>query len=123
MILYIKENKKMKDIYNNCYNVDIVYKDGNSISLVGFVDTGNNLYDPYKKRPVILVSSKYAIDDDFILVPYYTASGDGLLRCVKPSKFYINGVEQKKNILIGFSNSPKLIDGIDVILHKEIMKG
>ena len=123
MILYIKENKKMKDIYNNCYNVDIVYKDGTKISLVGFVDTGNNLYDPYKKRPVILVSSKYAIDDDFILVPYYTASGDGLLKCVKPDKLYINGVEYNRNVLVGFSDSPKFIDGVDVILHKEIMKG
>ena len=29
----------------------------------------------------------------------------------------------KGNVLIGFSDSPKLIDGVDVILHKDIMKG
>ena len=53
MILYIKEMKKMKNNYNNYYKVDIFYKDGEKVSLMGFVDTGNNLYDPYKKRPII----------------------------------------------------------------------
>ena len=58
MILYVKEIKKMKNIYNNYYKVDISFKDGKKLSLIGFVDTGNNLYDPYKKRPIILVSNK-----------------------------------------------------------------
>ena len=123
MVLYIKEIRKMKNIYNNYYNVDILFKDGKKISLVGFVDTGNNLYDPYKKRPIVLVSNKFKRDDEFILVPYYTASGDGLLKCIKPDIIYIDGIGYKGNVLVGFSDSPKLIDGVDVILHKDIMKG
>lgn len=123
MILYIKEIKKMKNIYNNYYKVDIFFKNGEKIMLTGFVDTGNNLYDPYKKRPIILVSSKYKRDDNFILVPYYTAGGDGLLECIKPDIIFIDSVGYKGNVLIGFSDSPKLIDGVDVILHKDLMKG
>jgi len=123
MILYVKEIKKMKNIYNNYYDIDIIFKDGYKLSLIGFVDTGNNLYDPYKKRPIILVSSKYKREDNYILVPYYTAGGDGLLKCVKPGVIYIGGIEYKGNVLVGFSDSPKLIDGVDVILHKDIMKG
>ena len=69
MILYIKEMKKMKSNYNNYYKVDICFKDKDKLSLIGFVDTGNNLYDPYKKRPIILVSSKYIREDNYILVP------------------------------------------------------
>ena len=58
IILYIKEIKNMRNIYNNYYKVDIYFKDKEKISLTGFVDTDNNLYDPYKKRPVILISNK-----------------------------------------------------------------
>lgn len=123
MILYIKEVKKMKNIYNNYYKVDIFFKDEEKLSLIGFVDTGNNLYDPYKKRPIILVSNKYRKEDNFILVPYYTAGGEGLLKCIKPDIIFIDGIGYKGNVLIGFSDSPKLIDGVDVILHKDLMKG
>ena len=123
MILYVKEMKKMKNIYNNYYKVDISFKDGDKVSLIGFVDTGNNLYDPYKKRPIILVSNKYQKEDNFILVPYYTAGGEGLLKCIKPDIIFIEGIGYKGNVLIGFSDSPKLIDGVDVILHKDLMRG
>lgn len=123
MILYIKEIKKMKNIYNNYYRVVITFKDGNKLSLIGFIDTGNNLYDPYKKRPIILVSNKYKKEDNFILVPYYTAGGEGILKCIKPDIVFVESVGCRKNVLIGFSDSPKLIDGVDVILHKDLMKG
>ncbi len=123
MVLYIKENKKMKNIYNNYYKVDIYFKSNDKLSLIGFVDTGNNLYDPYKKRPIILISNKYYRNDNFILVPYHTLSGNGLLKCIKPDIIFIEGIGYKGNVLVGFSDSPNLIDGIDVILHKDLMKG
>lgn len=123
MTLYIKENKKIKNTYNNYYKVDIYFKDKDKISLIGFVDTGNNLYDPYKKRPIILVSEKYKREDNFILVPYHTLSGDGMLKCIKPDIIFIENIGYKGNVLIAFSDSTNLIDGIDVILHKELMKG
>lgn len=123
LILYIKENRKIKNIYNNYYKVDIYFKDKSKISVVGFIDTGNNLYDPYKKRTIILLSNKYIREDNYILVPYYTMSGEGLLKCIKPNIIFIDGIGYRENVLIGFSDSPKLIDGVDVILHKDIMKG
>ena len=99
MTLYIKENKKIKNTYNNYYKVDIYFKDKEKISLIGFLDTGNNLYDPYKKRPIILVDKKYQKEDKFILVPYHTINGEGLLKCIKPEKVYIEK--------IGYKNLPK----------------
>ena len=116
LILYIKENRKIKNIYNNYYKVDIYFKDKSKISVVGFIDTGNNLYDPYKKRPIILLSNKYIREDNYIL-------GEGLLKCIKPDIIFIDGIGYRGNVLIGFSDSPKLIDGVDVILHKDIMRG
>lgn len=123
MILYMKENKKMRSIYNNYYKVDIYFKDREKLSLIGFVDTGNNLYDPYKKRPVIIVSDKYIKEDKYILVPYHTISGNGLLKCIKPDIIFIDGIGYKGNVLVGFSDSFNFGDGVDVILHKDIMKG
>ena len=119
--LYTKEIKKLKNNYNNYYKVDI-YFDKDILSLIGFVDTGNNLYDPYKKRPIILIDEKYYRDDKYILVPYHTASGDGLLKCVKP-KYIVVGSAAIRNVLVGFSDNIKLVDGVDVILHKDVMKG
>ena len=42
---------------------------------------------------------------------------------IKPDIIFIEGIGYKGNVLVGFSNSPKLIDGVDVILHKDLMKG
>ena len=70
-----------------------------------------------------LLSNKYIREDNYILVPYYTMSGEGLLKCIKPDIIFIDGIGYRGNVLIGFSDSPKLIDGVDVILHKDIMKG
>ncbi len=123
MTLYIKENKKIKNTYNNYYKVDIYFKDKDKISLIGFLDTGNNLYDPYKKRPIILVDKKYQKEDKFILVPYHTISGDGLLKCIKPEKVYIEKIGYKTNLLVAFSSSPSTINGVEVLLHKDLMKG
>lgn len=123
MLLYIKENKKMRSIYNNYYRVDIYFKDREKLSLIGFVDTGNNLYDPYKKRPVIIVHNKYIKEDKYILVPYHTINGNGLLKCIKPDIIFIDGIGYKGNVLIGFSDSFNFGDGVDVILHKDIMRG
>ena len=123
MILYIKENKKMRSIYNNYYKVDIYFKDKEKISLIGFLDTGNNLYDPYKKRPIILVDKKYQKEDNFILVPYHTINGEGLLKCIKPEKVYIEKIGYKNNLLVAFSSSPSTINGVEVLLHKDLMKG
>ena len=123
MTLYIKENKKIKNTYNNYYKVDIYFKDKEKISLIGFLDTGNNLYDPYKKRPIILVDKKYQKEDKFILVPYHTINGEGLLKCIKPEKVYIEKIGYKNNLLVAFSSSSSTINGVEVILHKELMKG
>ena len=123
MTLYIKENKKIKNTYKNYYKVDIYFKDKEKISLIGFLDTGNNLYDPYKKRPIILVDKKYQKEDKFILVPYHTINGEGLLKCIKPEKVYIEKIGYKNNLLVAFSSSPSTINGVEVLLHKDLMKG
>ena len=62
-------------------------------------------------------------EDKYILVPYHTINGNGLLKCIKPDIIFIDGIGYKGNVLIGFSDSFNFGDGVDVILHKDIMKG
>ena len=87
------------------------------------LDTGNNLIDPYKKRPVILVNydaiKKYITNEKELLVPYNNINSEGLLRCIKPKKIIINEKEFN-NILIGLSFNKIYIDGIECILNNNM---
>ena len=119
MFFYIKQCRKLKCNYNNYYKVDVIYKN-NVYKFNAFLDTGNKLKDPYKKRPIILVNTN-KIDFSYeksILVPYTTVNGGGLLKCICVDKIIIDG-KVVKNQLIGLSKDKFNIEGIDMILNSE----
>ena len=121
IIFYIKNNLKLKDNYSNYHKVDIVY-DKKVYHLNGYLDTGNNLYDPYKKRAIILVKLNINYNlEDVIYTPYESLNHKGLVKCLKPDKIYVDKHEFK-NYLIGLSDDKFKIDGINCILHSN-MKG
>lgn len=122
IISYIKNIKQLKTNYNKYYKIDI-YFNKNKITLNAFLDTGNKLTDPYKKRPIILVKDNLLkINDNYILVPYNTISSHDLLKCIKPDKVYIESVGIRKRLLIGLTNKIN-IDGVDCILNENLMEG
>ncbi len=51
----IRKSKSDKDYLRDI----IIYLDGNSVELVGFIDTGNELFDVLSKRPVIIADINY----------------------------------------------------------------
>lgn len=52
MLFYeIRKNKSELDYFRDI----TIYLDGNSVELVGFIDTGNEMLDAISKRPVIIV--------------------------------------------------------------------
>ena len=122
--IYIKQVKQIKNTYSNYYNIDIYLKDKTKTSLIGYLDTGNHLTDPYKNRPIILVNKdKIKINyDNFLLVPYDTLNNHGLLKCIIPDKIYIDNVGVKTNFLIGISEESINIEGVDCILHSSLME-
>lgn len=126
LYLYVKQGINLKNNYSNYYLVDIYFKDA-KVSVSAFLDTGNNLIDPYVKRPIILVSNSVLEsvyqDEDIILVPYESLNHHGLLKCIKPDKINILGVGIKTNLLIGMSEEKIKIDGIDCILHSKLLEG
>ena len=116
LYLYIKEKKHRKENQSNYYLVDIYIKD-KKYQLTGYLDTGNTLKDPYKKRPVIITNDKrfQPLIDQAILVPYETIGNKGIIKCMKPDKVVIENKEFL-NCLIGKSNKEFKLDDSDCIL-------
>ena len=123
---YIKQGLMIKNNYSNYYNVDIYLKNGKKIETTAFLDTGNILEDPYKKRPIILLNKDLITinyyKDKFLLVPYESLNNHSLLKCLIPDKIFIHGIGFRKNFLIGLSNEKIKIDGIDCIINTKIIE-
>lgn len=123
LYLYIKEMKEYKNNYNKYYKIKITFNNNKTIELNAFLDTGNNLIDPYKKRPIILVEynvvKKYIINEKYLIVPFNTIKEKSLLECIKVKNININSKEYK-NILIGLIKEKIYIDGIECILNNNI---
>lgn len=121
--IYIKECKNLKNNYSNYHKVEIKVKD-KIIKCNGFLDTGNKLKDPYKKRPIILINNNYLekFDLNKIMVPAHTIVGTKLVECVKIDNLKIDNIEIKKEVLLGLIDRKIKIDGIDCLLHYQIME-
>lgn len=123
---YIKQGISLKNNYSNYYNIDIYLDGGEVICATSFLDTGNKLEDPYKRRPIILIN-KDLIKLDYnlhklLLVPYESLNNHGLLKCIIPKSVYIQGVGFRDNFLVGLSNEEILIDGVDCILSPKLLE-
>ena len=120
--IYTKECKNMKNNYSNYHEVEIKIRD-KIIKCTGFIDTGNKLKDPYKKRPIILINNNYIEKDiNKIMVPAHTIMGTKLIECVKIEELKLDKKTIKKQVLLGFINKKIKIDGVECILNNEIME-
>lgn len=122
LFIYVKKVRRVNKSASYYYNVDVYYK-GNKYCFNAFLDTGNKLYDQYKKRPIILVYNP-KIEYDYqrgILVPYKTASGEGIMKCIYADKVIINDNKEVLNVLIGLCSCDFNIAGVNMILHMDIL--
>ncbi len=123
---YVKQGLHLKNHYHHYYHIDIYLKSGEVIATTAFLDTGNHLVDPYKKRPIILINKGMVnIDYDsqsIILVPYDALNYHGLLKCVIPDKIFIQGVGFRENFLIGITEEKIMLDGVDCIIGGNLLE-
>lgn len=121
LYIYYYSNKKIKYEYSLFKSVDVYLKNGMVLKLNGYVDTANNLVEPYSNKMVIICNSteilKNMNDLNTILVPYNTIDSTGLMKCIVPRCVYIEGYGTKKNIVVGFSNRNFNIEGVNCILN------
>ena len=123
---YVKQAILFKNQYANYYNVDIYFRNGVIIPVTAFLDTGNHLVDPYKRRPILLLNQHLlTIDyqrDSLLLVPYDALNYHGLLKCIIPDKIFIQGVGFRKHFLVGLSNEKIQMEGVDCIMGAQLLE-
>ena len=85
------------------------------------------MFDPYKKRPVIILDKRKLIYDlnrfKMVLVPITTASGSTLLKCIEPQEVQIDGKCIQYPVLIGLLEEKIHLDGVDAILPLKVTEG
>lgn len=125
LYLYIRQGKELRNIYSK-YHTITIFLGGKKYEFTGFLDTGNTLRDPYTKSPVILINKKKIIYDinefGMMLVPYKTITEEGLLPCVKAEKIKIDACKEKTGVLIGMMKEEILVNGVDCILHPDLLE-
>lgn len=128
LYLYVKQMKWLKEERSYYHSFSILFDESfKRIEGVSFLDTGNQVVDPYQNRPVILLDKRKFIYDlnrfKMILVPITTASGSALLPCIQPKEIQIDGKVVKQKILIGLLEEKISLDGVDAILSLKVMEG
>lgn len=115
--LYLKMMKKEKDKRELLHKVIIKYKD-KVLNILGYLDTGNNIKDPYKRRSIIIVNSSdinLSIEES-LLVPFKTIDNEGVIRCVEIEELVIDNNLIKNKYLLGVIPKDIEIDGARCIL-------
>lgn len=114
--VYVKQGLNLKHNYSKYHKVNIFFNDKN-IDLVGYVDTGNKVVDPYLKRRIIFINNNIFINsEDYILVPVNTINSKGVIKCFKIEKLLIDGKELKERFLGSIVEEDIKIDGVSCIL-------
>lgn len=114
LYIYIKESKMFKQIYNNIYKVSIeienkIYK------FNGFMDSGNNLVDPYFFKPIVLIDKKIK-SSNILIVPCSLIIGKSYLKCVKGKLIYKDKIY---DVYVGTCFKID-IEGVDCLLNNKL---
>lgn len=121
--LYIKIQKKYQQAIKLKYKVDII-QNHKITKLNAYLDTGNNLYDPYFHKPIIILNKGIDIPSKkFIFVPFETLNSKDIMKCIFVDKIYIEKVGIFENVLVGLSNDKFHLSGTDIILHNDLIEG
>ncbi len=120
LFLYIKEQRLIKNKYNNYYSVNI-YIQNKEIKLIGYIDSGNNL--SFKGNPVILIDKRKVIflKEGYRIIPYKVVNNIMMLKIYKCDKVLINN-KIYKNIYLGICEDKINIDGVDVLLNNKLLE-
>ena len=125
LYLYIKEQKKLKEIINYYKKVIVTFKNNKTLSLNGFIDSGNKLKDPITGKYIILVNKKtlkgiYNIRSP-MYVPIKTINKRSLLPCVSIKNIIIDN-KTYNNYLLGISDTFNGFDNINCLLNYHLLE-
>ena len=117
---YLKQFREERQSLNLRHHIEFQAL-GKNFQVEGYLDTGNQLKDPYHKRSVLLIYEKDVLPniEEAILVPFQTAKGNGIVRCVVPKNLTVDG-KNFRNYLVGFLEEKIEIDGRSCILPNQM---
>ncbi len=122
LLIYLKQQKKIKSTYQLSYQVKIVLQNQEYL-LNAFLDTGNQLIDPITNKPIILLEKGILPEDNlpFYYIPFHSLNNQNLLKCIKPQ--YIE-IENKKfnSYLVGISDKKFNFEGVTCILNNKLLE-
>lgn len=118
---YVRKVKTLKEHTQYRYYTSVKYKN-KKIEGIGFIDSGNNL--TFKRKPVILVSNKLVNFEinDYELLPYQALNHVGVVKCFKVESIRYDS-KTLKDIYLGIMDNDIGFDGVDFLLHKEMVEG
>lgn len=119
--IYLKQGKKLKNQYANYYKV-LLYNKNKTIPLTAYLDTGNQLIDPYFNKPIILINKGLVNlkKHKLVYIPYNGINGEGMLKGFY-TKILIKN--KKKKVLVGVLKKNILIDGINCLIQTKLLEG
>lgn len=125
LYLYIKEQRKLKQIVNYYKKVIITLKNNKKIELNGFIDSGNKLKDPITNKYIILIN-KNKLDGIYnirspMYVPIHTVNNRSLLECISIKNINIDN-KIFDNYLLGLSDTFKGFDEVDCLLNYHLLE-
>ena len=123
-IIYIVYKFKVKDLkenYNLNYEIEFKIKN-QKYHLKSFLDTGNNLIDPYFHKPVILINNFGLENDKYFYIPYSTISESGIMKAFLIDNLNIIGVKKVNNVVVGILPQKLKLKKIDCLLNNRILE-
>ncbi len=118
MNIYKYFTYNLKNILSLKYKVTVYLNNGEILYLNGYMDSGNNLIEPYSNKKVIIINKK--VDENFYLVPYSTIDNSSLIKCFNPKKVYIDGIGERNDISIGVID--KRLKGYNCLLNYKLLE-
>jgi len=123
VLVFIRMQKRYKKGIQVRYKVTLRQKD-KSFLLNAYLDTGNQLYDPYFHQPIVILNQGITLEEEkFIFVPFHTLNSNDVMKCLMVDELCIEDVGIFKNVLVGLSNDKFHLSGVDMILHSDLIEG
>lgn len=109
LVFYIIERRENKNL---SYEISLEI-DNNIYRCAAISDSGNNVYDIFSKKPVVIFSNNELLEkirssekslNGFRLIPYHTVSSSGLLPVFYPEKICIvsnDGKKYQPDVMVG----------------------
>ena len=122
---YVKQGRERKNIIQYYHRIS-VYLDNFKCTLIGYLDTGNVLEDPYFHKPIVVINEDIIpenIVSKIIYVPVSTINNHEIMKCFFVDKIEIEGIGIRRHILVGISPEKIHLDGVDMLLQTKILEG